>query len=209
MTTIEIGKLLRSSTAGCVVGCKVSQISAPSFGGMVRIPLNDAGKNEVIGLIYDIHIDDDGLVRQIVTAESVSEDIIQDNRANRSVPVEVSVLYIGYLQDKTVHHLLPPRPPLTLDSIFTCTNEDICKFTDSGRFGYFRLLLRSQDLPVAEILAAHLQEASQAHRLAHNTSWAGNAVRELITLLRDDYPTLMSVLSSLADAELGFDAGGR
>jgi hypothetical protein len=209
MTTIEIGRLLRSSTAGCVVGCRVSQISVPVFGGMVRIPLNDDDKNQVIGLIYDIHIDDDGLVRQIVTAENVSEDIIQDNRANRNVPVEISVLYIGYLHDDTVHHLLPPRPPLTLDSIFTCSNADICRFTSSGRFGYFRLVFRSQDLPVAEILAAHLQEASRAHREANNAGWASEAVQELITLLRDDYPTLMSVLGSLADADLGFENAGR
>jgi hypothetical protein len=209
MTTIEIGKLLRSSTAGCVVGCKVSQISVPAFGGMVSIPLDNDGNNQVIGLIYDIHIDDDGLVRQIVTAESVSEDIIQDNRANRSVPVEVSVLYIGYLKGDIVRHLLPPRPPLTLDSIFTCSQEDIRKFTNSGHFGYFRLILRAQDLPVAEILAAHLEDAARAHRQVKNLIWAGEAVREIITLLRDDYPSLMSVLGSLADADLGFESVER
>ncbi len=44
--------------------------TCPSFGGLVRIPLDE--RYQVFGLIYDIHIDDDGLVRQLVTAENVS-----------------------------------------------------------------------------------------------------------------------------------------
>ena len=51
---------------------------------------------QVFGLIYDIHIDDDGLVRQLVTAEGVSDEIILDNRQNRNVPVEVSVIPVRF-----------------------------------------------------------------------------------------------------------------
>ena len=43
----------------------------------------------VFGLIYDIHIDDDGLVRQLVTAEDDPDEVIADNRLNRNVPVEI------------------------------------------------------------------------------------------------------------------------
>jgi hypothetical protein len=95
MTTLQIGRLLRASTTGCVVGCRVTQINAPAFGGMVRIPLDAGLETQVYGLVYDIHIDDDGLVRQLITAEGVPEDVIQDNRVNRNVPVEVSVLFTG------------------------------------------------------------------------------------------------------------------
>jgi hypothetical protein len=86
MTTLQIGRLLRASTTGCVVGCRVTQINAPAFGGMVRIPLDAGLETQVYGLVYDIHIDDDGLVRQLITAEGVPEDVIQDNRVNRNVP---------------------------------------------------------------------------------------------------------------------------
>jgi hypothetical protein len=96
MTTLQIGRLLRASTTGCVVGCRVTQINAPAFGGMVRIPLDAGLETQVYGLVYDIHIDDDGLVRQLITAEGVPEDVIQDNRVNRNVPVEVSVLFTGF-----------------------------------------------------------------------------------------------------------------
>jgi hypothetical protein len=66
MTTLEIGRLLRASTSGFVVGCRVSQLEAPSFGCLVRVPL-EAGY-AVYGLIHDIHRRR-RLVRQLVTAE--------------------------------------------------------------------------------------------------------------------------------------------
>jgi hypothetical protein len=202
MSTIEIGRLLRAGTSGCVIGCRVTQINAPRLGGMVRIPLEH--NLQVYGLIYDIHIDDDGLVRQLVTANAVPEDVIQDNRINRNVPVEISVLFIGYQQDQQIYHLLPPRPPLTLDAIYPCSDEEVCAFTSAGQFGYFRHVLRAKDLPCSELLAAHLQATAAAQCNAGQAGWVQAATQELITLLRDDYPTLMSVLGALRDARLDF-----
>jgi hypothetical protein len=202
MTTIEIGRLLRASTSGFVVGCRVTQLDSPSFGALVRVPLERG--YQVYGLIHDIHIDDDGLVRQLVTADAVDagslEAVIADNRLNRNVPVEMSVLAVGYRQDGRIFHLLPPRPPLSLDMIYLCDDLEVCQFTSAGRFGYFRHLMRAIDLPVGELLAAHLQQASRAHRQAGEAEWASRAMQELIILLRDDYQTLMSVLGALGDA---------
>ena len=196
-TQIEIGRLLRAGTAGFVVGCRVSQVEAPSFGALVSVP-QDNGV-DIFGLIYDIHIDDDGLVRQLVTAEGVQDSVIADNRVNRNVPLEISVLAVGYRQAGEIFHLLPPRPPLSLDQIFLCGDEQIRQFTRAGRFGYFRHVLRSKDLPVGELLAAHIQQARKAHQQAGDLAWTDDATRELITLLRDDYATLMAVLSALRD----------
>ena len=198
MNAIEIGRLLRSNAAGCVVGCRVTEISAPSFGGMVRIPLGSE-LPEIYGLIYDIQISDDGLVRQLVTATQVDEETIQDNRLNRNVPVEISVLFVGYAQNAHVRHLLPPRPPLTLDSIYTCSAQELIRFTSAGRFGYLRHILRAEKIPTAELLAAHLLQASHEQRNAGQPQWVDKAIQEIITLLRDDYPSLMSVLAALAD----------
>jgi hypothetical protein len=202
MTMIEIGRLLRASTVGCVMGCRVSHLDVPVFGGMVRIPLENETGDQVFGLIYDIHIDDDGLVRQLVTAENVSEDVILDNRVNRNVPVEISVLYVGYKRDGRIFHLLPPRPPLTLDAIYPCSDKEICEFVSAGHFGYFRHILRPGDFPAGELLAAHVQQAARAQQTAGNVNWINESVQELITLLRDDYPTMMAVLGALSDARI-------
>lgn len=195
MTAIEIGRLLRAGTNGFVVGCRVSQLTAPSFGDLVRVPLENS--YDIYGMIYDMHIDDDGLVRQLVTAEGVDDAIIADNRLNRNVPVEMSVLAVGYEQAGRISHLLPPRPPLSLDLILACTPEEVRRFTGAGRFGYFRHILRAQDIPVGELLAVHVQRAQSAHSEAGNPEWANRATQELITLLRDDYLKLMEVLSAI------------
>jgi hypothetical protein len=193
MTQIEIGRLLRAGTTGFIAGCRVNQLEAPAFGALVRAPLSDS--YQVYGLIHDIHIDDDGLVRQLVTAEGVSDEVLRDNRERRIVPVEMSVLTVGYEQDGVIRHLLPPRPPLSLDVIYLCDDKDLVRFT-AGKFGYFRHILRSQDIPVGEVLAAHIQQAARAHK---DPKWQEGATQELITLLRDDYPALMSVLGALGE----------
>jgi len=197
MSELEIGRLLRAGTTGCVIGCRVQQLQAPVFGGMVRIPLED--RLQIYGLIHDIRIDDDGLVRQLVTAPEVSQDVILDNRQNRNVPLEISVIFIGYEKGGLVSHLLPPRPPLSLDAIYICDQAEIAHFSGAGRFGYFRHVLRDPELPVGELLAAHLQQAALAHAQAGCQDWLREATQELIVLLRDDYPTLMTVLSTVAE----------
>lgn len=192
-----IGRLLSADTTGFVMGCHVNQLEVPSFGALVRAPLEN--DYQVYGLIHNIRIQDDGLVRQLVTAESVSEAVIADNRLNRNVPLEISALALGYQESDRIYHLLPPRPPLSLDLFYLCSAEELRRFTRAGRFGYFRHILRAKDLPVGELLAAHIRQASAAHQSAGDRTWEDQATRELIILLRDDYQVLMSVLSAIAD----------
>lgn len=194
MASIRIGHLLRAGTTGFVAGCSVSQAETPAFGTLVRAPLDK--DYSVYGLIHDIHINDDGLVRQLVTAGNISTEVMHDNRERRIVPVEMSVLAVGFEQSGNISHLLPPRPPLSLDEIFLCSDAELAKFTGAGKFGYFRHVLQSKDIPIGELLAAHILQVKQKTK---NEQWVGQATQELITLLRDDYPTLMSVLGALGE----------
>jgi len=197
MKDLEIGRLLRAGTAGFVVGCRVSQVESPSFGALIRVPLAD--DYQIYGLIHDIHIDDDGLVRQLVTAEGVEESIIADNRENRNVPIEMSVKATGYRENGRIYHLLPPRPALSLDMIYLCDERETCEFTSAGRFGYFRHLLRDKDIPTGDLLTAHLKQARQAHQACGSPEWFNAATQELIVLMRDDYRLLMDVLGAISD----------
>jgi hypothetical protein len=204
MTAIEIGRLLRAGTTGFVAGCRVSQLETPEFGALVRAPLET--DYQIYGLIHDIHIDDDGLVRQLVTTEGIDAAVIADNRENRNVPIEMSVLAVGYQQNGEISHLLPPRPALSLDAIYLCNDQEVCEFTNAGRFGYIRHVLRSTDIPTGDLLAAHIK---QVQTVQENEDWAVEATQELIVLLRDDYAMLMSVISTLADAVPGTWEGVR
>lgn len=194
MPSMLIGHLLRAGTAGFVAGCAVSQAESPSFGVLVRAPLTPGYC--VYGLVYDIHIDDDGLVRQLVTAGEIREKVIADSRVNRIVPLEMSVLAVGYELEGKIFHMLPPRPPLSLDVIYLCSDAEMAAFTSAGRFGYFRHILEAKYIPIGELLAAHILDVKTK---THDAHWVEQATQELITLLRDDYPTLMSVLGALGE----------
>ena len=198
----NIGRLLRSNIKGCVVGTQVSKPDLFEFGSLVRIPLNDDGSLQVYGLVHDIHIDDDGLVKQLVAADDVAEEVILDNRSNRNVPIEISIIFVGYEKDKSIYHMLPPRPPLTLDVIYVCSPEEIVRFTGAGRFGYFRQILQSENISIAETFSAHLNHAGQVHKRLGDDTWYQRASKELIILLRDDYALLMNVISALSDLRM-------
>src|SRR5215831_15344533 len=90
-----IGRLLRSSTTGFVFGCSVPEPEVPRFGDFVKAPAQ-RGRTNIIGLIYDIIIEDDPFVRQMVASRDLDEAYILDQRENRQVPIDVSVLSIGY-----------------------------------------------------------------------------------------------------------------
>ena len=195
--SIEIGRLLRANLSGFVAGCRLSQPELPSFGTLVRVPIQS--QMEAYGIIYDIRMDDDGLVRQLVTSQVLPPEVIADNRANRNKPVEISIITIGRNQEGVLSHLLPPRPPISLDLIYECTSEELRAFTSLARFGYFRHILRNKEIAIGELLAAHFEQARNAHMVAGNHEWFSRASKELIIQLRDDYPSLMNVLNALSD----------
>lgn len=195
MTEIKIGRLLQASTSEFIVGCTVQQFESPEFGSLVRVPLGE--DYQIFGLIYDIRIQEDGLIRQLVSTDAIDEAVIADNRVNRNVPIEMAVLVVGYQQGDEIKHLLPPRPALSLDMIYLCNPEELAAFTGAGAFGYFRHPLRAEHIPAAELLAAHIHKVYQA---GQDREWVRRAARDLISLLRDDHDTLMAVLGALTDA---------
>ncbi|MBI9050651.1 MAG: hypothetical protein JEZ00_14615 [Anaerolineaceae bacterium] len=197
---IPIGRILRANATGCMVGCQIDQADIPAIGDMVYIPIPQ--DERVYGIICNILVDDDGLVRQLVTSEQIAESVIQDNRLNRNVPLEMEVRFIGHTRQQKAMHLLPPRPPFSLDSMIRCSANDMRNFLTAGKYGYFRHLLRDQSPFFEEILSAHLRTVHHSAASLLPINWLNDAINEIIFLLRDDYESLMKVLSALSDADL-------
>lgn len=196
--SIPIGKLLRADNSQFVAGCRVRELETPAFGSLVRASLED--QTDVYGLITNISINDDGLVRQLVSGVSIPGEYTADNRYNRNLPVEIHVLTIGYGSDGQIHHQLPPRPPLSLDQLFLCDSDEVAHFTSHG-YAYLRHILRLVDQPVEELLVAHLSQARRVQDSLGNPEWYEVACQRLIVLLRDDYPRLTQVLDALSELE--------
>jgi len=196
--SIPIGKLLRADNSQFVAGCRVRELETPAFGSLVRASLED--QTDVYGLITNISINDDGLVRQLVSGVSIPGEYTADNRYNRNLPVEIHVLTIGYRNDGEIYHHLPPRPPLSLDQLFLCDSNEVARFTSQG-YSYLRHILRLADQPIEELLVAHLSQARRVQDSLGNPEWYEAACQRLIVLLRDDYPRLTQVLDALSELE--------
>ena len=191
MNELAIGRLLRSSTTGYVFGCSVPEPEVPLFGMFVKAPVQ-RGQSEAIGLIYNIAIEDDPFVRQMVATPNLSETYIQDQRQNRQVPIEVSVLAVGYRSGNKYIHALPPQPPITLDRISACSDAEVCEFT--ARLDYLRLILNAPDAPADELIAAALQRAAECRPMEERERFLKEAGRELAKLLSRDLARLENLL---------------
>jgi hypothetical protein len=187
-----IGRVLRASTVGYACGTRSHELDTPSFGAFVQTRFNNGEVVDVIGLIYAIHIDDDPLVRQLIMANSMNTATLRDQRENRMVPVEISVVNIGYSINGQSYHNLPPRPPMSLDPVFMCNNDCIYDFTQ--KFDFFRLVLNTPEVPAEELLAASLKHAASARPAREQRDFLIRAGRRLAQMLSYDLPRLNHLL---------------
>lgn len=200
------GRILSTNIRECVVAYRTSESAIPPFGAMVRVPVSRSPELEVYGLVTDIQIEEDGFLRQLATNEDVPEEVMLDARVNRNVPVVLRILFIGYRENGFLSHLLPPRPPLTLDAIYQCTASEIVKFTDFGNFGYLRHILIVPNVPVGELMASHFRQAANAQYALNQSGWTERAINEVIYLMRDNYAELTAILGAIGDADISLKA---
>jgi len=184
---IRVGRVMRSSTGEFTIGTRLLQADVPRFGAFVKARSSDGC--DVVGLIYDVLIEDDAFVRQLVTADR--EEIIRDQRENRQVPATVSVLVVGHRRDSRMYSYLPPQPPAALDLLYTCTDDEVVQFTED--FAYFRTVLNAVDARPDELLAASLRHAAAA-RAGDGREFLVRAGRELARLLAFDAIRLEGLL---------------
>jgi len=193
---IRVGRVLRSGTRGFAIGCAVMQPDIPAFGSFVRADGLAPG-SAIYGLIYDVSVEGDPLVRQIISANP-PEEVVRDQRENRQIPIEVSVLAVGCRSGRdasAIRHCLPPQPPVTLDWLYHCTDQEVRAFT--ARFDYFRLVLETREVPADELLAASLRTAAAARPEHERETLLVAAGRELTRLLSGDPVRLEGLLCRL------------
>lgn len=187
-----VGRVLRASTMGYTCGTRSNELDTPSFGAFVQTRHNNGVDVDIMGLIYAIHIDDDPLVRQLIMANNMTTATIRDQRENRMIPVEISVVNIGYRINGDSYHTLPPRPPISLDPVYICEDDCIRDFTQ--RFDFFRLVLNTSEVPTEELLAASLKHAAHARVPREQRDFLVQAGRRLAQLLGYDLPRLNHLL---------------
>lgn len=191
----RIGRVLRANTRMFVFGCKVPRSEVPIFGSFVKtkIQYKDA---TVFGLICNIEIQDDGMTKLLSVSEEATDEDIEWQRQRR-VPVEASVLCVGF-QENTgeIRQTLSAQPPITLDDVFNCDDDEVMQFT--RKLDFFRLVLDARDTPCDELLAASIRLSRDVRVVSQRETFIRDCGRELARLLSNDGARLESVLRRMA-----------
>ncbi len=190
---IPVGRALRTSNRGFVIGCSVMQPDIPAFGSFVRAQ-GHTPDSVIYGLVYEVAMEDDPMARSLILADPLQRETILDQQNNRQV-IEVSVLAVGYRADDHIVHRIPAHPPVTMNRLYRCEPDEVVAFTQ--RFDYFRLVLSAPEVPADDLLTASLLAAAGARPTQEREQFLLAAGRELARLLGGDPLRLDGLLRQL------------
>jgi hypothetical protein len=189
-----VGRVLRASTRGYTCGTHSTRIgNRHDFGAFVKVPIANSAEVFAIGLIYAVEIKDDLLISELVMAESVDPNVLYDQRENRMIPVEISVLNVGYGAGRNFTHSLPPRPPMSLSEVVLCTEDEVYYFTQKQDF--FRLLINAAEVPSDDLLAATVRYAAGAYQADERYEFMVKCGQQLTRLVSGNMSRLSSILA--------------
>ncbi len=157
-SAIAIGNVLRADIRSFVVASHIPEPQVPTFGTFVKAPIQ-RGEGELIGLVYDIRLQDDPFLRNLaVTLDEANpehREVIADQQ-ERVIPVEISVAAVGYLDSAgTLHYGLPPQPPMVLRQITVCPPEEVAGIVT--RPEWIQPLLDNREVPADALITRRLQ----------------------------------------------------
>lgn len=194
--TGPIGRITRCSTQSFTGAVRPSALDLPAFGAFCQAQ-DQSGQVQVIGVIYDIRIEDDPLARQMAALEDLPSEQLADAQQNRQAPIEFSALTVGYRRAKGYSYSLPPQPPLTLAPVSLLEGEDLLQFSEKASFA--RLILASLNVPAEQLLAAALRSAVQARPEGERDRYLMLSGRSIARLLAGDLARLEQVLGALRE----------
>jgi hypothetical protein len=198
-----IGRVTRCSTRGFAGAYPLEGETIPSFGAFCAAPYPGGGY--VIGVVYDINIEDDPLARQLASLGDAPMEQILDSQKNRQIPVEFSVLNLGYQDTEGTYQTLPPRPPTTLEPIHLLPEPELISFTEN--LSFFSTITMNPTLPVDDLLLACISEAVQVRPESERKRYLLEAGRMLARILAVDLHRLEQILNKLSLSLPGNGAG--
>jgi hypothetical protein len=193
-TAEPIGRVTRCSSRGFVGAVRLPEPDVPAFGAFCSAE-TQRGQTHVIGLIYDMSIEDDELARQMASADELSREQLADAQTNRQVPLEFSALTVGYARGEAYYYSLPPQPPLTLAAIYPLGEDEVHRFTQ--RFDFLPLIFGADRLPVDDLVAAALRTASMTYPENQRQSFLIQAGRECARFMAADLNRLENLIRVL------------
>jgi hypothetical protein len=209
---IEHANGLRAAFARCgeVVAAQVSEFEAqcdelheaPPLGALVRV--NPAPDFTIYGLVAGISTGGvDAGMRPIPRGRDGCEDaaiFLAHPDLVHLLATSVRCLVVGFCQAGTMYRYLPSLPAPIHYSVTACTPTDVEAFTRD--FGYFPMIISARDVPIEEVVAAHVRHAAGARNLTAPGAeppydFSVRAGRTLAQLLRGEPQRLSTVLQRI------------
>jgi hypothetical protein len=189
-----LGKVTRCSTRGFVGAVRLPEAEFPTFGTFCQVEAQQ-GQSTVIGVVYNISIDDDEFARQMASADNIPVEELLDNQHNRQVPVEFACIAVGYQRNGEYFYNLPPQPPLTLASIHTLDTAAMVVFT--SQLDFIPLVLSAASIPADLLLAEILQNAASARDESSRSAYLVEAGRICARSLGGDLTRLNLIIDRI------------
>ena len=173
---------------------------APPLGALVNVVLDDGCRiYGVVAGAYTEGLDTGARPVPRATDDSQNAAVYRDNPDLQHVlRTCFRCLVVGFHDGRRVRHYLPAAPSPIHYSVAVCESEDIAAFTED--LGYFPLLLNARNLPIEEVLAAHVRFVADGRRSRSGETSEDTRVRagrEIAALLRDDHARLRIVLDRI------------
>jgi hypothetical protein len=161
-STIAIGNVLRADIRGYVIASRIPEPQVPTFGTFVRAPIQQE-QGQLIGLVYDIRLQDDPFLRNLAVTLNESnpdhQEIIADQQ-ERAIPVEISVAAVGYCdREERYHYGLPPQPPMVLRQISVCSEPEVAEII--AHPDWMQPLLDNREVPTDPLITRRLQRNAE------------------------------------------------
>ncbi len=199
---------------GEVVAAQVSEFEAqcdqlqegPPLGALVRV--NAAPDLTIYGLVAGIRTGGvDAGMRPIPRGRDGCEDsaiFTAHPDLAHLLATSVRCLVVGFCQASAIYRYLPSSPAPIHYSLALCAPPEVGAFTLD--FGYFPMIISVRDVPIEEVIAAHVRHAAEARDLTaagaeQPYAFSVRAGRTLAQLLRGEPQRLSTILQRIRRQE--------
>ena len=208
----RVGEVVESASDRLTAQC-YRLYESPPLGAFVRTEssLADGGHREtgsagepsgIYAVVYSVSTQALDPGRPVIARgedEDTEEDIYRSNpQIARLLCTRFEALILGHGDGVTASHYLPALPPRIHAFVYSCTPEEVARFTDKG-LDFLSLLVNSSPAGrgvTDEVIAACLRRASA--QLEDPRSFLVSAGKALAVQLTGDLPRLNSILRRLS-----------
>jgi hypothetical protein len=164
----------------------------PRFGSFVKVA---STVGTVYGVVASVETASFDSARRTMAFGMPWEQLLREQpQLMELIQTEFETAVIGYGEDGSLHHYLPPYPPRLHDFARPCEPTEVAALTDSLEF--VRTLAALRDAPMHELVAAAIREASLAR--GRDDAFVAEAARAVAELFKDDYDIAMSIVRRLS-----------